>query len=492
MVATTNLISALYLCEFNSENLPRDALRAYFGGSQEHFNLKSLISKISQGNSHLWMLHVCSDSCAHSLPTWCGEDEHPAKSHEEAIFKQIVRSIVHENPSRVEIRHLDLLKSETSLRNTIESWALKQEVDSFILVVNMQLHCSLNLVNYIRTHVEQMGLQPTKKFLLLLHYPLSCKPSYPALFLGNWQCAYLDGIGYRGASSSHLSTNNVFEAACFGCDLNADSLLDALLPKAVQYIASQVSFYSCSPHPQSVNQDLQFTERLVKIEAVLMRQIKGKSLGKYLMEKYLTNWTIEAINEMLHHSAIGLISGTTHLSLSTAVRSTFQHTLNKFLAIFILDMNTWSNLDILLTDSCSDSDTDEIFLFVMSALPGTPWKELLLHRDVYCHLNPLPLEMAHSKALVFFPFYYQVLSFIDMALDKAYGGSIENDSRIDLHEDFFIMMERADEMFSILLENSSTESQPIDESMITMVQGVIKAVEASAGLYEKYLTHMLL
>ena len=201
----------------------------------------------------------------------------------------------------------------------------------------MQLHCSSNLVNFIRTHIEQMDLAPTKKFLLLLHYPLSCKPSYPALFLGNWQCAYLDGIGYRGVSSSHLSVNNVFEASCFYCDLDANSLLAALLPKAVQYVASQVSFYSCSPHPQSVNQDMQFTERLGVIEALLKRQIKGSSLGKLLMKKYLSMWSKEAIREMLHRLAHGLKSGTTHLSLSTAVRSTFQHTFNKFLANCILD-----------------------------------------------------------------------------------------------------------------------------------------------------------
>jgi len=479
--------------------LPKDILRAYFG--QEHFHLKSLISKLTQSklghrphDCQLYMLHVHSDLCAHSLPTWCG-DGHTIRTPEEIIFKSKVESIVHENPSSIQIHHLDLLKSESSVRILIDSWASKEEVCCFILVVDMQLQCSSNLVNFIRAHIEQVSLAPTKQFLLLLHYPLSYKnPSYPALFLGNWQCAYLDGIGYHGVSSSILSVNNVFEAACFEeCQLNADSLHAALLPKAAQYVASQVSYYSCSPYPQSVNQEMQFTERLIKIEAVLKRQLKGESLGKLLCKKYLSMWTENAIRDMLHRSAHGLKSGTTHLSLSTAVRSIFQHTFNRFLANCIQsDINMWSNLDIL-DDACSDSETDEIFLMVLSALPGIPLKELELHRGLCRHLNPLPLEVTPAETLVFFPFYYHVSSFIDMALDKANTGSLENNSWIGHQNiDFSSLVASVDEMLDVLLKDPSASSLPIDESMVEIVRDIIVRCEASSGLYEKYLKHNLL
>ena len=295
-----------------SECLPKDALRAYFGcheHNQEHFDLKNFISICHSNSQQLHMLHVRSDSCSQSLPTWL--------------------NIVYENPSHVEIHHLGLLKSESSVRSIIDSW-VSSGVDCFILVVDMQLQQSAKLVNFVRAFVEQeVNVEQPKKFMLLLHYPLSGdKPSYPALFLGNWQCAYLDGIGY---TSSRMSVNNVFEAACFDdCALDEDKLLNALLPKAVQYVASQVPFYSRSPHPQSVNQDMQFTERLIKIESIMNRQIKGVPLAKLLCRNYLSMWTKDAIREMLHRSAIALRSAITHLAISTAIGNTFQHTFMLF------------------------------------------------------------------------------------------------------------------------------------------------------------------
>jgi hypothetical protein len=237
--------------------------------------------------NQLYMLSVHSDSCAHSLPTWCGGNRDIMGSHDRDVSKLIVKNIVYQDPTSVEIHHLDLLKSELSVRNVIDSWLSKDEVYYFILVVDMQLPSSSNLVNFIRSYVDQVILVPEKMFLMLLHYPLSYgKSSYPALFLGNWQCFYLDGIGYRN-SCSHLSVNNVFKAACFqDCKLDAALLLDAVLPKAIQYVCSQVSFYSCSSNPRSVNQDMQFTDRLTKLESILNYKFEDCSLAMVLGEKY--------------------------------------------------------------------------------------------------------------------------------------------------------------------------------------------------------------
>lgn len=209
-----------------------------------------------------------------------------------SVYESIVQSVVTEDASNVEIHHLDLLKSEASLRHTIDCWALNEEVGCYILIVDMQLRSSSNLVNFVRSYIEQKTLAPTKRFLLLLYYPLCTgKPSYPALFLGRWECIYLDGIGYRDASSSILSVNNVFEAACFNQKLNASTLIEALLPKAIQYASSQCRFYSNSIYPDSVNHKMEFIMRHKKVEAILTQEVAGKSLGMLLGEKYISLWT---------------------------------------------------------------------------------------------------------------------------------------------------------------------------------------------------------
>ena len=195
------------------ESLPKDTLKAYFGGCQDHFNLKSLIAKIGrERQDHHYLLNVHSDSCAHSIPTWCSGGDLDNDSH---VFQSIVERVIHKDSSNIQIQHIDLLKSESSLRSSIDSWASNEKTDIFILVVDMQLQSSSNLVNFTRCYVEQASLKKSKRFVLLLHYPLSVKiPSYPALFLGKWQCLYLDGIGYRDFTSPHLSINDIFMSAC--------------------------------------------------------------------------------------------------------------------------------------------------------------------------------------------------------------------------------------------------------------------------------------
>jgi hypothetical protein len=472
--------------EIYRECLPTIALHAYFGGCQDHFHLKKLTSsfRYTQQDKQLYMISVRSDSCAHSLPTWSLRDRGTVETlDEDDLFEAMVKKIVHEDPTQVVIQHLDLIKSEASLRGIIESWMSTERSTCFILVVDMQLPSSSKLVNFVRTYVEQLSIPPSKKFLLLLHYPLSCSnPSYPSLFLG-WECVYFDGIGYRDASSSHLSVNNVFEAACFGeVRLDTNMLVHALLSKATQYVSSQLSFYTCSTILGSVNHKMHFTERITKLESVLKSQINGMSLATLLSKKYLDMWTKDALRLMLLRAANGLHSGTTHLSLSSAIRSVLQHTFNRFLASSVKDLNTWCNLDIL---DKPDSGTNFIFLLVLDALPCVPLRELELQRDVYRHLNPLPSEVA-SKVSVFFPFYYHISSFIEMVLDEAV------ESTLSLGSDCSDLVLNVNNVLDTLVKTPSLSSLNIDQSMGDAIQKIIKAVERSPALYERYLKHLLL
>ena len=431
------------------------------------------------------MISVHSDACSHGLPTWCHDSDISGINSD--VYISIVTNTVHDEASAVEIFHLDLLKSEAALRVTLDNWAENNDVSHYILVVDMQLQSSRNLVNFVRALVEQMGLSTAKRFVLLLHYPLSVnKSSYPALFLDNWNCSYLDGIGYRSGCSSYLPVNNVFEAACFeDIQLNANFLLDALLPKAIQYVSSRCCFYSSSTHPRSVNQKMQYIERHTRVEAILDRNINGKSLAMQLTEKYLRLWTTESLNHLIHRAAVGRKSGTTYLSLSTAVRSTFQHTFSKFLANALSDINVWGNLDIC-HDPNFDLEVGSIFSWVLSALPAVPLHELELQRDVYQHLNPTPFDITNGSVEVFFPFYFQVSSFIDATLDKAIGVSSNSILLGDQAYDTTDIMVQFNEM----LETESQGKQP--KSLAETIQRVISSVESSDILFERYLKHHLL
>ena len=320
---------------------------------------------------------------------------------------------------------------------------------------------------------------------MLLHYPLSSeRPSYPALFLGKWQCVYLDGIGYHGFSGRQLPINDIFVSAFSEQSaLRADMFVDSLLPRAAQYIASQVPFYQCSSHPASVNRDMQFTERLCAIEAIFRNQIGDASLGMLLMNKYLGLWSRDALGEMLQHLAQSQCSGNTQLSLSSAVRSTFQHSFNKFLANYILDINMWANLDIL---ECPNPLTDNVFALVLGALPSVPLKELMLQRDVGRRLNPFPFDVRSTKARVSFP----LASFIDMALDK-----VSPDSEYSSWDDvisFQNSITRVSEMFDAQLDHDNSTHTSIDASMVEIVKKIIGEVEMSPDLFEKYLSYKLL
>jgi hypothetical protein len=193
----------------------------------------------------------------------------------------------------VEIHHLDLLKSESEIRTTFDGWVSTELVKTFILVVDMKMQ-STNIVNFIRSYVEQATLSSDKLFILLLHFPLSCDQSiYPALFLGKWCCIFLDGIG--DADGNSVDFNNVLQSACSltGQKLNADTLLGALKPKALQYVASQVPFYSCSKQPHSINHSMTLTERMNCIEKILSNEVEQATLETILCRKFILMWTDE-------------------------------------------------------------------------------------------------------------------------------------------------------------------------------------------------------
>ena len=454
-------------------------LQIYFG-EQEHFSLKRLIGKLCASQSNQFhIVYARSDSCAHSLPTWSNvEGVDPSILHR-------IRSLVHDNPSAVEIRHLDLLKSESEIRTTFDSWVSKPAVNTFILVVDMKIQ-SMNIVNFIRSYVEQATLSPGKQLLLLLHFPLSCDNSiYPALFLGKWRCTFLDGIG--DADGNDVDFNNVMQSACSltGQKLNADSLLRALKPKALQYIASQVPFYSCSKQLRSINKAMTLTERMDRIEEILASNVDQATLETILCRKFIAMWTDDRIRDIVHSSAYALASGKSKLSFSSALTSTLQSCFNKFLAKSVHEINLWANLDVLLDRSYADTETDRIFSLVLNRLPlpGMPLQELLLIRDMSHPLQPLPMEVKSQEAIVAFPFFYQISSLIEMAIDQSNFDFLDPSS-LDQNDDFGpLFLERVDTALAEMTHST--------ETMAGVVRDIVHYVADSECLFGKYLHHIL-
>jgi len=460
--------------------VPGEVLRLYFG-EQEHFSLKRLIGKLSESNNTTSQFHIVyarSDSCAHSLPTWSNNDGiDPSILHR-------VRSLVHDDPSAVEIHHLDLLKSESEIRTTFDGWVSTELVKTFILVVDMKMQ-STNIVNFIRSYVEQATLSSDKLFILLLHFPLSCDQSiYPALFLGKWCCIFLDGIG--DADGNSVDFNNVLQSACSltGQKLNADTLLGALKPKALQYVASQVPFYSCSKQPHSINHSMTLTERMNCIEKILSNEVEQATLETILCRKFILMWTDERIREVVYRSAYALASGKSKLSFSSALTSTLQSSFNKFLAKSVLEINVCANLDVL-DRSSADAETERIFALVLNRLPlpGVPLQELLLIRDVNHQLIPLPMEVKSREAIVVFPFFFQISSLIEMAIDKANFDFLDQSS-LDQNDDFIpLFLERVDALLGEMADSM--------EAMAGVVRDIVTHVAESESLFSRYLQQIL-
>jgi hypothetical protein len=380
----------------------------------------------------------------------------------------------------VEIRHLDLLKSESEIRTTFDSWASKSLVNIFILVVDMKVQSqSTNIVNFIRSYVEQATLSAGKQFLLLLHFPLSCVNSvYPALFLGKWRCTFIDGIG--DADGNNVDFNNLLQSACsLTGHLNADSLLRALKPKALQYVASQVPFYTCSTLPHSVNQAMTLTERMDLIEEILASNVEQATLETILCRKFIALWTDDRIQEVVH----SLACGKSKLSFSSALTSTLQSCFNKFLAKSFLEINLWANLDVLQT---ADAETERMFLLVLNSLPlpGVPLQELLLIRDLSHPLQPLPMEVKSREGIVIvFPFYYQISSLIEMAIDQSNFDFLDQTSLDQTDDCGPRFLERVDAALGKMADRM--------DPMAGAVRDIVTYVAESECLFGRYLHHIL-
>ena len=460
---THNVMAFGFLTHISSTRyrLPKGVLESYFQ-EQDHFSLKCTVSAYVASSSQLIMLHVRSDSCSHSLPSWTEQQHRAIKANEHVM--ECIQNLVHDEPLKIVVHHLDLLSTnESSLRETIDSWALDHHVDIYALVVDAQHQGSLDLLNFVRCYVETVELTNTKRFFLILHYPLAPHEVYPVLFLG-WDSTFLDNVGT--GTQTGLPYNNIFSSVCLHQEIDGDALLLAVMPKAIQYVSSKVPFYNVSRRCESINRSLLLGERLKRLEGIMGARLGAETVGSILMKKYTDLWSRERLAEMLEESARGLVSGATSLNLTSTCKSLFQQTFNKFLAASISEINAWCNLDILLSED--DEISNIISVMLKDGLPCLPLDELLLNSDLMFTMEELPNEAASID--VVFPFFYQCYSSIEMALDNSLGNRDGGWPGYDL-----------------LVAHSEEVLQETSKHIST----VVKFVECHGELFQRYLSQLL-
>ena len=420
--------------------LPEEIVEEYF--LQEHFALKPLISqsilpKLSKDSFYL--IHTRSDISIQSLPTLsidfkfdCDEDK----------FSK-VEELITRDTKRIVIEHLITLKSESSLRTAIESWYAHPSKDLFIMVVDMKSKFSKEQVNFTRTCVDQVMTCSTsrKSFIIILHYPpsvVSITSCYPALFIGNWNHVFLDGIGDQ---NDNLNVKYWIRLACHRNNSNTNKgvlsfpSLRKLLPKAINYAVSHNIFYSNQvkfPQKRLKNNMLQnnFLEQQGAISDMMDLKLGDKTVYDLLSNKFAVLWTKESLTKILERSSHTLLSGISQLSMSMALKSTFEDAFTRFIVCSLKEMNEWKNIDIL-SNSHRNKESDSLFVIIYEKLPIMPLDELFLQQiHVKLNIQRIPLMKVSSDSIRF-PFFYIISSFLDKVISsvlKKFDNSLDNES----------------------------------------------------------------
>lgn len=164
--------------------LPPELVAEYFG--LEHFSLQRLIKNRADGD--LMIVHTRSTQEIHRLPSLPADRCATTKNGFCDI--DVIMELVHENPDEIVIEHLERLRSETALRNSLTNWTHHRTRHTFVLLVDMNKEKAVKGVNFVRSLAEQIVSSTKKSFVLVLHYsPSSAIDArlYPALFIGGWQ-----------------------------------------------------------------------------------------------------------------------------------------------------------------------------------------------------------------------------------------------------------------------------------------------------------------
>ena len=261
---------------------------------------------------------------------------------------------------------------------------------------------------------------------MLLHYSSNSllSRSYPALFLGNWEHVFLDGVGNDSAT---FKVDEFIEIACEIAteeskpkmpEIGTQHVFEstkALLPRMQPIIAAQKLFY---PGQNSVGQD-SFNHRKAMLDKLLLTPVGTSCIGDIICKKFGLLWLEFALVRTATTAAESLLRGITQLSLSTSIHAVLVQTFHVYFKEILLQINQRLNLDVI-ADASSRSDTSKLFGVLLQELPVAPLEELVLQRrlSMATRLHPLPVTRVHG-AKARFPFFAIVSRYIDEVIENA-------------------------------------------------------------------------
>ena len=473
------------------QTLPRCLVEAYF--SQEHFSLKTWLSRalnrvVESSEPQLLIAHTRTDASIHSIPSYGAQTDHRDRARRGD--RDAMRALVCEEDDTVLVEHLSSLPSEASFRKALTDWASNKNRRVFLLLVDMSKSNAFEKVNYIRMSAEQCCLFGQKVFALVLHYPASSVRflSYPALFLGNWKHAFLDGVGQMGPS---LGLSESIQMACRGTSVNDANLkvqlcsaFSRMMPIVNAHLACKNLFYKGQGKSQDALHEGLFLARRNFVTSIFATPLGTSTVGSVLYNKFASYWLDQGLESTIKTACLRLQRGTTQLSVTGSIHSTILEVFNKFMVWCMKEMNTWRGLDVL------QSGTEEavgLFGFILDKLPVLPFDELILLQERGATVRAMPPVLDalqdDERPASHFPFFFFVSSCLEEVLEFAAGKLAEQfaEHDVQVHIDAPLLLQWSMDELSNPPSGGTTSSR---ESIVCLV---VDAVLQCRSLFDQYI-----
>lgn len=409
----------------NRHSLPSEILQEYF--CHDHFCLKKHLHMIHESGAYRKHIIFSRTECVSSLPSW------NYGTHTDQNKYEMIKALVYEDPEDVVVLNLSSVKSEASLRSSIESWINDETKKLFLLIIEMNSTNSVSTTNFVRSLVENFEYLD-KSIVLLLHFPpTSSNCCYPALFLGNWDFFFLDG------NKSDSKTVDVKPWIKFACGISAENnesvlvkeSFSIMLPNSLIHASSLGDIFetSSSIFADKGTYQSRVHARFEALSNLMKYDFGDETIESILYERFRNLFSEDILSRILANTSKLLLDGMSQLPLSSSVISVLQDVFDSFLMYYLNEMKKSFTPNILSRyEHCSD--TNGLVKVILQQLPLPPFQELLLYGcnniQSISRSPQQPKQTDPDHAI--FPFFHIVSSYLDESFEKAYADTTRNSS----------------------------------------------------------------
>lgn len=401
------------------------------------------------------------------------------------IRTEIIAELVHDNTDEIVVEHLERLRSEAVLQDSLTTWTRHRGKHTYVLLVDMNKEKAAKKVNFVRSLAEQVIDSAEKHFVLVLHYsPSSAIDSrlYPALTIGGWKQVFLDTIS--GYEKGLLKINNALNSHLDQNHEDVKSVLLSMSRKLIPQVLASGIFYRTQKrfHGDS------FQKTALEVEKLLFAEVGGKSIVDLMNEKFFCMWIDEALPALLDATSDSLLSGRTELSMSLSIQSGANQ-LHERLCLFLLaEFNQWKNFDLLPLLNESEKI---LFYSIVQEYPAPPYRELMLHRNRGISSRLVPLPELPSCREPEFPFFFFLCTYFDelVARVEEILCNEASDWSSNLSEEK--MLNRAIYEVNKRADFSNGHSSHVNNRSRVAKTAVEAAARDGGGLMEKYISQFV-